>query len=81
VHIQTVAEAGDGFEYWVTDGTKDYGLEVRGTIAEDIEARHRAKVAQFRANPYQMDGFVVVASFGTRTIVVSRNKFEGPGHG
>ncbi len=67
---------GDRFDYWVSDGRREYGLEVSGTMADDIEARHRAKVRQLRENPYGVDGYVVVAGFAGRKIICSFHSFE-----
>ncbi len=58
-----VTQAGDGFDYWVGNDEHEYGLEISGTINEDVEGRHRAKVKQFLSNPYGVDGFVSVTGF------------------
>jgi hypothetical protein len=77
LRIEDVATEGDRFDYWLTDGTRDYGLEVSGTMTEDVEARHREKVRQLRANPHGVDGFVIAVGFSTRTAIISFNRFEG----
>jgi hypothetical protein len=80
LQIRSVAAQGDRFDYWVTDGKSDYGLEVSGTMTEEVETRHQEKVSQLRDNPYQTDGYVVVVGFATRTVIFSFNRFaEKPG--
>ena len=77
--VSSVADEGDRFDYWVSDGEQGFGLEVSGTVSEertDLEARHRAKVRQLRENPYGVDGFVVVAGLTTREVILSRHRFE-----
>ncbi len=69
--VRAVAGQGDSFDYWVSDGEFDLGLEVSGTIAEDVEARHRKKVNQLRDNPYGLGGYVVAVSFATRSAILS----------
>lgn len=76
MRVHAVAADGDRFDYWVGDGAHEYALEVSGTMADDVEARHREKVRQLRANPYGVDGFVVVVSFATRKVVLSFNRFK-----
>jgi hypothetical protein len=51
-------------------------LEVSGVTTGDIEARHRAKVRQWRDNPYGVDGYVIVAGFASREAVFSFHRFE-----
>jgi hypothetical protein len=62
-------------DYWVTDGQRDYGLEVSGTIEEDIEGRHREKVRQLLANPYRADGYAVAVRFAVPEILFSFHRF------
>ncbi len=69
--IRSVAVPGNSFDYWVTDGRWQYGLEVSGTMNEDVEPRHREKVRQLRTNPYGVDGFVVTVGFPTREVIFS----------
>jgi hypothetical protein len=79
IRIRLAASPGNSFDYWATDGRWQYGLEVSGTITGDIEARHREKVQQLRANPYGLDGYVVVANFADRTAICSFNYYaEAP---
>jgi len=76
MQIRAVTAQGDRFDYWLTRGEVDYGLEVSGTLTDEVEARHRVKVRQLRANPYGVDGFVVVAGFATREVIFSFHRFE-----
>ena len=77
LRIRTVASEGDRFDYWVDNGNEDRGLEVSGTMTADVEARHQAKVRQLLANPYGVDGYVVVVGFATREVIFSFHRFLG----
>lgn len=74
--VSQVAGNGDRFDYWVSDGRCEYGLEVSGTTTNEVEARHRAKVRQWSENPYGVDGYVVVAGFAGQSVICSFHKFE-----
>jgi hypothetical protein len=74
--VREVAADGDHFDYWVDDGQYEYGLEVSGTMGTDLDTRHRAKVRQLCDNPYGVDGYVVVASFASRHIILSFNRCQ-----
>jgi len=74
--VRAVAAEGDRFDYWVDDGQYDYGLEVSGTVGNDLETRHRAKVRQLCDNPYGVDGYVVVVSFASRRVVLSFHRCQ-----
>lgn len=76
VRISQVAADGDRFDFWVSDGNREFGLEVSGTMTDEIEARHRIKVRQWRENPYEVDGYVVVAGFAENKIICSFHRFE-----
>jgi hypothetical protein len=76
LRIRTVAAPGDRFDFWGTDGEQQFGLEVSGTMMNDVEARHRDKVRQLRDNPYGVDGYVVAVGFSTRTVIISFNRCE-----
>jgi hypothetical protein len=73
--VRAVAVQGDRFDYWLTDGDKDFGLEVSGTQEEDLEGRHREKVRQLRANPYGVDGYVAAVRFATAEALLSFHRF------
>jgi hypothetical protein len=75
MRIREVAVQGDSFDYWVTDGQRDYGLEVSGTLEEDIEKRHREKVQQLLANPYRADGYAIAVRFASPEILFSFHRF------
>jgi hypothetical protein len=76
LRIQAVSRQGDTFDYWVMLGEREMGLEVSGTSSTDVESRHRAKIRQWAANPYGVDGFVVTVGFSTREIIFSHHRFE-----
>lgn len=67
---------GDRFDYWVRDGQREYGLEVSGTLTDELETRHRAKVRQLQDNPYGVAGYVVVAGFTSRAVICSFHQVE-----
>ncbi|MGH9839395.1 MAG: hypothetical protein ACREEM_11490 [Blastocatellia bacterium] len=73
LRVTQVTGDGDRFDYWVSDGEREYGLEVSGTMTEEMETRHRAKVRQWRENPYEVDGYVIIAG---REIICSFHRFE-----
>jgi hypothetical protein len=60
VRVSQVAGEGDRFDYWVSDGEREYGLEVSGTMTDEVETRHRVKVRQWRDNPYGVDGYAAI---------------------
>lgn len=66
-----VTQAGDSFDYWVGDDEREYGLEVSGTMNENVDGRHRAKMKQFQNNPYGVDGFVSVTGFQALRSILS----------
>ncbi|HTU91588.1 MAG TPA: hypothetical protein VMF69_16010 [Gemmataceae bacterium] len=76
LRLRAVALQGDRFDYWVTDGRGDYGLEISGTLEEDIEGRHRDKVRQLLANPYRNDGYAVTVRFAVPEVLFSFHRFE-----
>jgi hypothetical protein len=75
LRLRAVALQGDSFDYWVTDGQRDYGLEVSGTLEEDIEGRHRDKVRQLLANPYRTDGYALAVRFAIPEVLFSFHRF------
>ena len=75
LRLRAVALQGDRFDYWVTDGHRDYGLEISGTLEEDIEGRHRDKVRQLLANPYRVDGYAVTVRFAVPEVLFSFHRF------
>jgi hypothetical protein len=75
LRLSAVSLDGDRFDYWVDrEGTR-WGLEVSGTIAEDVEQRHRQKVRQLRDNPHGVDGYVVVVGLAARRVIFSFHRF------
>lgn len=79
LRLRAVALQGDRFDYWVTDGQRDYGLEVSGTWEEDIEGRHRDKVRQLLDNPYRIDGYAVTTRFTVPDVLFSFHRFVEQG--
>ncbi len=75
LRLHAVAAQGDRFDYWVWQGTQELGLEISGTMGTDLEARHREKVRQLQANPYGIDGYVVVVGLATRRVIFSFERF------
>lgn len=73
--IRSVATPGNSFDYWISDGRWQFGLEASGTMMEDLEARHREKVRQLRGNPYGVDGYVVTVDFPSRAVILSFNTY------
>jgi hypothetical protein len=73
--VRRPATPGNSFDYWISDGRWQYGLEVSGTMAAGVEGRHREKVEQLRANPYGMDGCVIAVSFAMRVVILSINLY------
>jgi hypothetical protein len=76
LRIQAVTAQGDRFDYWVSDGSADYGLEVSGTLTEEVESRHASKIRQWQRNPYGVDGYVLTAGFSTSEVIFSFHRFE-----
>jgi hypothetical protein len=75
LRLRAVASPGDCFDFWATDGERHYGVEVSGTMSEELDVRHREKVRQLRENPYGVDGYVIAVSFPARTAMFSFNRF------
>jgi hypothetical protein len=76
LRIRAVTEDGDRFDDWVSDGQRQFGLEVSGTVAGDLERRHRIKVEQLLDNPFGVDGYVVVVAFAARRVIFSFHQCE-----
>ena len=70
---------GDRFDYWVTDGQRQFGLEVSGTMSGDLGARHRVKTEQLLDNPFGVDGYVVVVDFVARRAIFSFHQYKETG--
>lgn len=76
LRLREVALSGDRFDYWVDEGGQEFGLEVSGTVTDEVEARHRVKVRQLRDNPYGVDGYVIVVGFATGEVIFSFQRFQ-----
>jgi hypothetical protein len=75
LRLSAVSLDGDRFDYWVEREGRRWGLEISGTVDEDVEQRHRQKVRQLRDNPYGVDGYVVVVGFAGRRVIFSLHRF------
>jgi len=71
LRLSAVSLDGDRFDYWVDREGRRWGLEVSGTVVEDVEQRPRQKVRQLLDNPYGVDGYVVVVGFAVRRVIFS----------
>jgi hypothetical protein len=78
VKLCELTRDGDRFDYWVTDGRLRFGLEVSGTIEQDLAARHREKVRQLRSSPRHADGYTAVVRFRSREVMVSFQRLQEP---
>jgi len=76
LQVRAVTEDGDRFDYWVSDGRRQFGLEVSGTLTGDLETRHRLKAEQLLDNPFGVDGYVVVVDFTARRVIFSFHQYE-----
>jgi hypothetical protein len=70
------AQEGDRFDYWVGNNERQWGLEVSGTIDEDLYPRHRAKIRQLLSNPFGVDGYVAMTKFSTRESIFSFHRYR-----
>lgn len=74
LEIRAVAQNGDRFDYWLWDGMHGFGMEVSGTLSEELPefmARHREKIEQLQTNPFGVDGFVAIVSFVLQQVLFS----------
>jgi hypothetical protein len=71
LRLSSVTMRGDRFDYWVRHDDERFGLEVSGTMTDELNDRHREKVAQLQANPFAVAGFVVVTAFPSRRVIFS----------
>ncbi len=60
----------------MSDGRRQFGLEVSGTLTGDLETRHRLKAEQLLDNPFGVDGYVVVVDFTARRVIFSFHQHE-----
>lgn len=77
-HITNVTQRGDRFDYWVGDGSQEFGLEVSGTLSGNIAQRRRVKAKQLLENPRRVGGYVCIVRFDEQTVSLSfhRSKME-----
>jgi hypothetical protein len=76
LRFREVTADGDRFDFWVTDGQNEYGLEVSGTTTGQLKSRHAVTVRQLLDNPFGVDGYVVVVDFATRRVIFSFHQCE-----
>jgi len=75
LRVLQVTQAGDTFDYWVGDNSREYALEVSGTIQSNLAGRHAAKVRQLQRNPYGVDGYVAVTRFASLEAIFSFSQY------
>lgn len=76
--VRDTAEVGEGFDYWVTNGKQEQGLEISGTLSEaasEMQERHREKRAQLFSE-LAVGGFVVIVGLVRREVIVSYHESE-----
>jgi len=74
MRILSVANEGERFDYRIGNAKGEYGLEVSGTLSEsedELRPRHRQKVRQLRESQAALSGYVIVAAFTRREVIVS----------
>jgi tetratricopeptide (TPR) repeat protein len=76
MRVLFTAQEGDRFDYWIGDDLRQWGLEVSGTIRDELNPRHRAKVEQLLSNPFGVDGYVAVTKFSTRESIFSFHRYR-----
>ena len=69
--VLQVTLAGDGFDFWIGDGSNELGLEISGTLSGDLNLRHRNKVHQLLASHHNVAGFVSVTRFRPISSILS----------
>lgn len=76
--VRATARVGEGFDYWVTDGVRQYGMEVSGTLsagAGEMQERHRDKHDQLLSS-LSVGGYVVIVGFTRREIIFSYHALQ-----
>lgn len=75
IRFIAVGDEGVAFDYWVGPNmTRDFGLEVSGTMTEEgseLEARHREKIRQLLGSIQRVNGYVVIVSFTMNRVILS----------
>lgn len=66
-----VTQSGDGFDYWVGNRNEEFGLEISGTLAGNLNQRHRLKIRQLLNSPHHVAGYVCVVSFQAKQAILS----------
>ncbi len=76
LRVLSTAQEGDRFDYWIGDDERQWGLEVSGTMDEDLHVRHRAKIRQLLSNPFSVGGYIAVTRFSTRESIFSFHRYR-----
>ncbi len=66
MRVLSVALDGERYDYRIGNKQGEFGLEISGTLTEDIgelQERHRQKVRQLMENPFGVGGYVIVVGF------------------
>lgn len=74
--VLQVTQSGDSFDYWVGNDEFEFGMEMSGTLGEDLERRHRRKVQQLRQSRHNVAGYVSVISFQLNRSIFSFHERE-----
>jgi hypothetical protein len=75
--VLQVTQMGDSFDYWIGDEQQEFGLEISGTLTNELETRHRSKIRQLLSNKRRVAGFVSVTSFGNGRSIFSFHVQKG----
>ncbi|GDX41386.1 hypothetical protein LBMAG21_16780 [Armatimonadota bacterium] len=74
MRVLSVALDGERYDYRIGNEEGECGLEVSGTLTEDIgelQERHRLKARQLGENPFGAGGYVIVVGFARREALIT----------
>lgn len=74
LQVLQVTQVGDRFDYWVGNETQEFGLEISGLLAGDLEQRHRTKIRQLIESPHKVAGYISVTNFQAQRSLLSFHK-------
>ncbi len=66
-----VTERGERFDYWLSDGSQLFGLEISGMVRGSLTARKRVKRKQLQSNPDKVTGYVCIVHFEKAAVHLS----------
>ncbi len=69
--VLQVTSAGDGFDFWIGDGSTELGLEISGTLSGSLNLRQRSKIQQLLGSRHDVAGFVSVTRFRPLSSILS----------